>query len=338
MQTRGGAQLAFEVTDLGHVGTCRRAAQKLAEAWQLSSTSVGHIGIVASELATNLVIHGKGGDFVLQPILRESSVQIEMLAIDRGPGMRRVEECMRDGHSTAGTAGNGLGAVKRLSTVFDIYSQLAKGTIVLARVGNTTTEEPAAPYTQWGVICLPMRGEVECGDTWSIADEDSAASLLIVDGLGHGPLAATAATEAVRVHAERPFEDPQEIMLALHRRLKGTRGAAAACAIVKAQASMIRYAGVGNIAGRIVAAEFQKGLMSHNGTLGLVLLRSQGLDYEWPSYAVLVMHSDGLSSRWSLADYPGLIQSHPAVIAAVLLRDFSRGRDDATIAVARRLQ
>ncbi|HST11327.1 MAG TPA: SpoIIE family protein phosphatase [Terriglobales bacterium] len=337
---RGGAQLSFEVTDAGHVGACRRAAQKMAEVWQLNGTCVGQVGIVAAELATNLVKHAKGGELLIQPIHDDDICQIELLAIDRGPGMARVADCIQDGYSTTGTAGTGFGAVKRLASVFDAYSQPGTGSIVLARVAEATanSKAPLRRSSQLGMISLPMRGEFECGDTWSVAHSLSTTSLLVVDGLGHGPLAAVAATTAASAYAESPFNSPQETMHTLHRRLGGTRGAAAACALCDDESSTLSYAGIGNIAGCIVSAGVQTGLLSHNGTLGLVLSRSQSITYDWPVQALLVMHSDGLSARWSLADYPGLTERHPAVIAAALVRDFSRGRDDSTVVVARRLQ
>jgi hypothetical protein len=50
---------------------------------------------------------------------------------------------------------------------------------------------------------------------------------------------------------------------------------------------------------------------------------------------VLIMHTDGLTSHWSLEQSPGLGRRHPTIIAAVLYRDFSRHRDDVTVFVAR---
>jgi anti-sigma regulatory factor (Ser/Thr protein kinase) len=339
----GGAQLRLEVTDASHVGAVRRAAQRLAEAWRFDPTSVGRVGLVATELATNLIRHGHGGELLIQPIHCDNPVQIELLAVDRGPGMITVKDCMRDGYSTCGTSGTGLGAVNRMSAVFDIYSKPRAGSIVLARVAASSCERRAEPAstskgTQFGMISVAMHGEVECGDTWSIAQQGPHCSVLLVDGLGHGPLAAAAAGEAAKAHAEQPFEQPQETMRALHRRLNGSRGAAAACALFDEQTSTAHYAGVGNIATCIVSGSTRKGLLSHNGTLGLVLARAQALRYDWPPRSLTVMHSDGLTSRWSLEDYPGLAECHPAVIAAALMRDFSRGRDDSTVVVIRRLQ
>ena len=69
--------------------------------------------------------------------------EFELLAIDQGPGMRDVDACMRDGHSTAGTAGCGLGAVLRLSGTFDLFSAPGQGTVVLSRTERVRT--PGTP-------------------------------------------------------------------------------------------------------------------------------------------------------------------------------------------------
>jgi hypothetical protein len=120
----------------------------------------------------------------------------------------------------------------------------------------------------------------------------------------------------------------------VHRTISSTRGAAAACAVLDTDSSKIKYSGVGNIAGTVVSADRARGMVSHNGTLGVQMLRNQQFEYEWPRGSHVVMHSDGLSARWTLPAYPGLQRRHPGVIAAVLYRDFVRRRDDATVIVA----
>jgi len=331
----GGHQMHLEVTDSTHVGACRREAQRLAELARFDATSAGRVAIVASELATNLVRHGGGGELLLQPVADEHGLQIELLAIDRGPGMYSVERSLRDGYSTGGSSGTGLGAVQRLSAAFDIYSRPGAGTVVLSRVSPRKSAR-RSPQVEFGTISVAVHGELECGDAWCLAHEGGRHALMVVDGLGHGPLAAAAAAAAVAAFGARPFAEPEEAMHELHRHLNGTRGAAAACAVLDAENSLLRYAGVGNIAGVIATAGAQKGLLSHNGTLGAMLRRAQQLDYAWPAGSVLVMHSDGISSRWSLSAYEDLSARHPAVIAAVIYRDRARKHDDATVIVASR--
>jgi len=55
----------------------------------------------------------------------------------------------------------------------------------------------------------------------------------------------------------------------------------------------------------------------------------------WPPDAMLVLHSDGLHSKWDLSSYAGLASRHPAVIGGALLRDFRRQRDDTSIVVVK---
>jgi hypothetical protein len=99
---------------------------------------------------------------------------------------------------------------------------------------------------------------------------------------------------------------------------------------------LVRYAGVGNILGRIVSGESIRGMASHNGTLGLEARKIQELSYPWPDDGLIILHSDGLASRWDLEDYPGLRARHAALIGGVLFRDHNRIRDDSAVVVVRK--
>lgn len=177
-------------------------------------------------------------------------------------------------------------------------------------------------------------GGIECGDTWRIAERGNEISILVADGLGHGPLASAASRAAAAAYADSPFEMPSEAMRRFHTKLSGMRGAAAAVAILNGDTRKAAYAGVGNIAASVASPDRSKGMVSHNGTLGVQLLRSQQFDYELAAGSRVVMHSDGMSARWSLSTYPGLFMRHASVIAAVLYRDHARPRDDVTVVVA----
>jgi serine/threonine protein phosphatase PrpC len=205
--------------------------------------------------------------------------------------------------------------------------------VVLARVGTKCGEPLEAGY-QWAAVSTPAPNELVCGDAWRVLERDGEIALLVADGLGHGPLAAEAADRAVEVFAAGAFDPPSLFFERAHRALGGSRGAAIAAAHV-ARHAVVHYAGVGNIAGSLVTGSQSRGMFSQNGTVGLQMRKPQQVDYEWPEAALLVMHSDGVSNRWSLEDYEGLIGRHPAVVAAILLRDFGRGRDDATVLVVR---
>jgi len=105
-------------------------------------------------------------------------------------------------------------------------------------------------------------------------------------------------------------------------------------ALIDWQKASVAYAGVGNICGLVAASDRSKGMVSHNGILGAQLLRTQQFEYGLSRDSKVIMHSDGMSARWSLSSYPGLSVRHASVIAGVLYRDHSRSRDDVTIVVS----
>jgi anti-sigma regulatory factor (Ser/Thr protein kinase) len=326
------------IEDASQVGDCRRAAQRLAQTYDFDETLVGRIGIVATELANNVIKHAGRGEFLLQAIKNSITISIELVTVDRGPGMA-VDTCMRDGYSTAGTSGTGLGAISRLSTLFDVYSLAGQGTVAVSRIAKQTSSRPLQqaqpfPANEFGAISVAVAGEIECGDAWRIVDRGDLTAILVVDGLGHGPLAATASKAAVGAFNERPFDPPSEALQHLHRALSGGRGAAAAVAVMDPRASHIAYAGIGNIAGSVVSSERSRGMVSHNGILGVQIRRQQQFAYDYSPGDRVVMHSDGMSARWSMSTYPGLFQRHAAVIAGVLYRDHARLKDDVTVVVS----
>ena len=254
--------------------------------------------------------------------------------LDRGRGMASVADCFRDGYSTGGTMGTGLGAARRMAHAFDIYSQPGSGTVVVARVW---AGGPPAPGTGREVagICLPVAGETHSGDGWAAATAEERSVVMVVDGLGHGPSAAEAARLAERLfraHAARPAA---EIMDFLHRGLKSTRGAAAAIAEIDGRAGRLRYAGVGNVAARIVTDAGIRALVSHNGIVGHQVSRIQGFEYPWLAGSTLIMHSDGITGHWKTEAWPGVMRRDPAIAAGLIYRDFSRERDDSTVVVIR---
>ena len=335
-----GRQTRVEVSGQSDIGETRRVAARICTGFNFSEVAAGRIAIVATELATNIVRHAGSGEVLLQMFDDDVTPELEMLSIDKGPGMQDVDACMRDGYSTGGTAGQGLGAISRLSSTFDLHSEPDFGTVVLSRVqAQSLLAKPrgmgSSRKFQIGAINLPVKGEIECGDTWRVAANGSQISVFIADGLGHGPLAAVAAGAAASAYLAQPFAEPAIAMQNMHATTGGTRGAAAACAVLDVDANRLKYAGVGNIAGAVVTEGRSRGMVSHNGTLGVKLLRKQQFEYPFPPGSHIVMHSDGLSARWNLSRYVGLSNRHCAVAAAVLYRDFGRQRDDITVVVAR---
>jgi len=331
--------LDIPVSEQTQVGEARRAATRLATDHELDETATGRIAIVVTELANNLWRHAAKGRMLMGCRRAGEGRLFEILAIDSGPGMADVQRCLRDGYSSGGTAGNGLGAVQRLSTDFSVFSVPGRGTVVLSRTWVPPASDPyaAAPRTGFAFagICLAAPGEFVSGDAWDIRLSDSQATILVADGLGHGPVAAAAADVAIQGFAAAAGS-PAAILERLHGPMRSTRGAAAAIALIDATAGTVTYAGAGNISGRMISGVADRSLLSQHGTLGVQVRRLQDMVYPWPEHALVVMHSDGLATRWNLKELGGLFNCDPAVVAGWLLREHTRGHDDVTVVVLKR--
>jgi anti-sigma regulatory factor (Ser/Thr protein kinase) len=318
-----GAQQRHVIDDSSKVGEARRAAQTLAN-FEFNAEIAGKVTIAATELANNLLRHAGGGELLIQTLGEDDNAVIELLAIDRGPGMANIDRCMEDGYSTAGTPGTGLGAIRRLSSEFDIHSAPGEGTVVMARFGTVSG-------VKYGAINIALEGEIECGDAWCLKQDSRGTALFLVDGLGHGTFAAEAARTGVSAFAKDPFAEPLEIMGRANTLMSKTRGGAGACA--RMIGDKISYAGVGNISGTLMSPGKSQGMVSQNGTLGSFQRRGLQFEYAREPGAHLIMYSDGVSGRWELKNRADLLARHPAVIAATIYRDHGRGRDDATVVV-----
>lgn len=330
--------LACQIADSSQVASARRQAVGLGMEIGASQETIDALTLVVTEMATNILKHAGSGEVLIQQAFGPKSDPpgLEVFAIDKGPGMLNVQECLRDGYSTTSTAGTGLGAIGRLSARFDAYSKPGQGTVLFAIVRGKSNEESNVVLREYfGALNIPKTGETECGDAYCLREEADTIGLLMVDGLGHGHDAAVVSRESVKRYCEEPVRNTAETMEFLHGALRPTRGGAGAVSLIQRGAGTLKYCGVGNIAAAIVGGETEKQLVSMNGTLGHEARRFTEFTYPWTSESVLIMASDGLGTKWDMRRYPGLLARHPAVCAAVLYRDFSRGRDDATVAVLR---
>ena len=344
------------VDEASQVGSARRSVVTLARSAGFGDEDASRVATVVTELGTNLVKHASAGGEILARRTDEELATIEVLTLDRGPGGDRPSEWLADGFTTAGSRGNGLGAVRRTADAFELVSSSGVGTAGLARIvrgrrpgGGSAVEAGASagsvpPGTgsrpvRMGVggVSVPLEGEYANGDAWSSRRDGTATAIVVADGLGHGAEAARASAAAVATFEAEPLDDLAELLHRMDRRLQPTRGAAVAIAWLDPAAGSVRYAGIGNISATIAAPDGSRSLMSVNGTVGQGGARPRELRYDLPADALFVMHSDGARSRWSLADYPGLAHRQPSLVSAILYRDHRRPRDDVTIVTARQM-
>ena len=328
--------IPIKLSDSSQTGNARRQAVSLAGSLAFDELPLSQLSIVVTEAARNIEAHAGEGEIVLSPWRHGEKAGIDVLALDNGGGIENIAVSMTDGYSTAGTPGNGLGAMARLAGVFKIFSTGGNGTALFARFFAEASQQESvtAPYDV-GSICLPIAGETLCGDAWELHRGPQRSVYIVADGLGHGPIASEASQEAMRVFSANVQHSPDRILSEVHSALAKTRGAAVSVAEILHEKHVLNYAGAGNIVAAICSQGKTRSLVSMNGTVGHSIGRIQQFSYPWEKDASLIMHSDGLGTRWNLENYPGLSSRHPALLAGVLFRDFARKRDDATIVVSR---
>jgi anti-sigma regulatory factor (Ser/Thr protein kinase) len=321
------------VNEASQAGQARRNAAEFARRAGLDSVQQGRIALIATELATNLIKHAGGGVLVIEHFADRDGKGIELLALDSGPGIADIDRSLGDGYSTAGSAGTGLGAISRQADRFAVFSRPGLGSAIMARIATRPKPDPV--NTELGVVVDNYPGEAVCGDSWYFAAAKPGRTLLMVDGSGHGPEANRAARIAIETFRDRPDDDCVGVVERIHLALRPTRGGAVAVARIDAEAKVVRFVGVGNIAGTMVSDGTARRMVSHNGTAGHIAPRIREFTYAYAGNPLVVLHSDGLTTRWDLAAYPGLAEQHPSLVVGVLFRDHRRGRDDASIVAMR---
>ena len=318
----------LSVEDASAVPSCRSASLALAARLGFPSARADQLALAVTEAASNLYKHARQGSLLLRVNRDLEQPGVELVTIDAGPGLADVSAALRDGHSTAGSLGIGLGAIGRLADFTDLYSVPGHGTALVARFWPVPG---APPVTRCAGLIRPITGETECGDDFGVIQDGDTVTAVLCDGLGHGPLAAAAASQAVAAVLDTPRGEPAALLERAHRRMAGTRGGA--IGIVQVTGAVARFAGLGNVAASILSDGTRKSMLSVPGIAGFQARVIRQFEYDVPPGAAVILHSDGISSRWEVASVPGLAARDPLVIAAVLLAEAGQHRDDAGVLV-----
>jgi anti-sigma regulatory factor (Ser/Thr protein kinase) len=340
------ASIRIPIEEASQCGEGRRVALRMSRDLGFDEKRAGQVAIVVTEACTNILKHAGAGQILLRvtdPDGDEKVPALELLALDKGPGMHDIDRCLQDGYTTGSSPGQGLGAIQRQSDESDFYSVPGEGTAILARWRVAPGFKRAAdndisrgPMLHVGAVNVCKYGEEFCGDSWGIEQSDAVSTVLVADGLGHGYEASQASLEAVRVLRDNPELTPGMLIDLSHRALRSLRGAAVSVLRIDLAHGKVTFSGLGNVTGQIYAGpQRSQHLVSVNGTAGHQAARIREFNYPWPEGGIIVMHSDGLASGTSLDSRPALALRDPTLIAGILYRDFSRGHDDATVIVAK---
>jgi anti-sigma regulatory factor (Ser/Thr protein kinase) len=317
----------LRVEDPAAAAGCRGAALALAGRLDFPARRADELALAVTEAASNLYKHARQGSMLLRITRAGVRPGIELVTIDAGPGFRDTGAAMRDGHSTSGTLGIGLGAINRLADFCDLYSMPGHGTALVARFWPV----PGEAAGRYAGLVRPITGETECGDVFGVTETEAGVTGVLCDGLGHGPLAATAAAQGVAAVLEDPEGEAAALVERAHRKMSSTRGGA--IGVVRLAGGVIRFAGLGNVAAVILAEGTRKSMISVPGIAGHQARTIRQFEYTAPPGAAIILHSDGISSRWEPGALPGLNARDPLVVGAALLAEAGTRRDDAGVLV-----
>lgn len=303
----------------GDPSRCRRLAEELAIRLGFSTSRVGEAGLVSLEMATNLLRHAQKGVMIVQSL----DDYIELVSMDEGPGISDPR-FFQDGHSSKGTMGAGFGTMKRLSNHALVDAQ-PHGTVIVCRLW---ADKAQRELPQTGAVMVGF--DNYCGDNWSMRPLiNGGIQIMGADGAGHGEKAAEASATAVEIFHRQTTYDPESILRTMHEQLRGSRGAAVTIANIHKD---ITFAGVGNVDGRWIS-DRRRGVSANPGTVGsgISTFRPRNETIEGPG--TLVLASDGLKTAWSEGLDAHLLAGDPTFRAAILMREYRRGTDDALVII-----
>lgn len=329
--------LDFPIVDEQQIGAFCRAIRSKALEIGFKQEGVAKIELVGTELATNLIRHSnQGGEILFRGIGEDSNKGIEIISLDKGPGITHLNQMLKDGVSTNNSLGAGLGTINRLSNQFDIYTN-SGGTAVLSRIwAQPVSPAPTKHWFAVGGLTVALAGETACGDAWATADGGNKLLVAVIDGLGHGSKAEQATLSALGELRKNQFISPEALIAQVDKKIRHSIGAVMAIALIDKSDNNITYSGIGNVTAHIDCGNQPSGCVSMEGIVGYKISRLRQFKYPWTENTTLVISSDGIG-RYA-EQISKLHDCRPVLAAAILYRDFARRTDDATIVVIRNLR
>lgn len=323
------------LSDRSYVSLVKKDIKKIAEGIGFDANRLAEIEIIISEVASNIIKHTPGGSILVKHVVKGSLEGIEIISIDNGPGMSNPLMMLKDGVSTTKTLGQGLGAIKRLSDNFDIYSVPKWGTILLARIfKNPEADIKSKDIFNISTLMVPKSGEEFCGDGFKFFTRKSTCQVLAFDGLGHGPEAYKASEAAIKSFTQTQNLDPADRLRSMSTSIKNTRGGVGMIFSIDQKKNSLTFCGVGNISARVLTEGKLKSCISYNGIVGHTFPNTINSNtINWAKEEYLIITSDGIISRWDVNALANIMKYDMSIVAASLFKDFARGNDDTLIMI-----
>ncbi|WP_247648504.1 ATP-binding protein [Pseudodesulfovibrio sp. zrk46] len=313
--------------------------KKIAREIGFDATEQEELVVCAKELAMNMVLHAEGGILSIRVKCELMDWEIEFTAKDNGPGLRSIDEAIADGLSSRGGLGIGLGTLNRFMDSLDLLPvpEGQSGTrIRCTRKLKKRERYAVSGPLDVGVASRPCPGFNLNGDSYVVRIIDNRLMVCVIDGLGHGQFAHKAASAAQKYVEDHVHLEIEALFKGVDRSCRATRGVVMALALIDWERNSISLAGVGNIEVRYRGSNPGFSYVFKRGFLGAGVGRVSISEHVWEANDLLIMHSDGISSKWSLEDDPTISLLSAKQMALALLRNYGRDNDDATILIVKK--
>lgn len=324
---------ALPTIDQASVSVARETVRACGASVGLDRTLIESVVVAASELVHNQLRHARRGQFAVRAVKRGAVPGIEIVAADQGPGIADPALALQGPGPSGASLGAGLSGARRMTHELDLDVRAGEGTCVRARAFAA----PLPRRREVGILGRALVTEPVSGDHAAFVRDGDALVLAVVDGIGHGPLAHDASGHAVATFLAHAAASPIAVLDACDRALVGTRGAVMSVARIDEGTGVVEQAGVGNVTMRIERWRSSRILSGSTATLGTRGPRRKPLAESVPldPREVVLMYTDGLTTRVDLSGEPELLHEHPIVIAQRVMAGFARPNDDALVLVAR---
>ncbi|MBZ0243914.1 MAG: SpoIIE family protein phosphatase [Bacteroidales bacterium] len=342
--------LSLEIENESDVGVCRRKAVNAAVKMGFDKVKTGEIAILVSELVTNVLKHGgsKGKIVICQLEDSNNKKAIEFWCCDSGNGISNVQNAIQDGYSEKSSLGIGLGTIRRFSDELEINPVSSaefkeKFSLESHGLNHCIRSLKWVPTKIWmglnhkllsGAAFRPMPGEQVNGDAYLVNHTGPDTTIIsVIDGLGHGKqahIASQLAKEQLMLKPDLPLD---ELMKFVHNSIRGTRGVTIGLALINTQINKISFCGIGNIESFIMTPLGKINLMSYGGICGHNIRTPRVFENDFKPGDSVCFYSDGITSRWKPEDIDW--SQSPQTNAELILNQYSRPNDDATVLIVR---
>ncbi len=322
--------------------TVRSRVMERANRIGMPKQCVNELEIIVRELVSNVLKHSrKRGHVIISHSTEGKNPDLVIDVVDQGPGFEDFEKALEDGYSSSGSLGAGLPTVLRFAEHVELVRSGPNGSHIRVHK-SMISKRKSENFWEFTLFIKPHMKETIAGDYGTFIHDRESITVVLADGLGHGPEAAVASQTAVEIAFTHSKLSLVEMIQIMHKKLMKLRGAAISLARINPNEKQIEWLGIGNVAGGLVTKSHDKErrtllFTNYSGTVGVQLRAFQLIQYKYQTGDWLVLVSDGFRKGW-VDNISKMANMDIRNVGHKMIRKYTRPGDDASILIGRSLQ